>query len=185
MAANPPPKSAEICQRLLRGYQFSPSDQSLEELGELYTTLDRHFDWFQAHLAASGFTLMRDGSIVLLEKEDKGMTDEEKQTIVVLFLLGDLWFEKGGNYQDLFSMPVLWAELDWFRDGYSREYLAQVKMETLDDIERLWRPLMRKGLVTYRAETRALTLREPATRIYMLARRIHQRLRSAEEVADA
>lgn len=185
MAANPPAKSAEICQRLLRGYQFSPSDQSLDDLSDLYTTLDTHFDWFQAHLAASGFSLVRDGGIVLLEKDDKALTDEEKQTVVVLFLLGDLWFEKGGNYHDLFSMPVPWTELDWFRDGYGGEYLAQVKFEGLDDIERLWRSLNRKGLVSYRPETRALTLREPATRIFTLARRIHQRLRKAEEPADA
>lgn len=185
MAANPSVKSAEICQRLLRGYQFSPSDQSLDDLSDLYTSLDTHFDWFQAHLAASGFSLVRDGGIMLLEKDDKALTEEEKQTVVVLFLLGDLWFEKGGNYQDLFSMPVPWRDLDWFRDGYGGEYLTQVKIEDLDDIERLWRSLNRKGLVSYRPETGALMLREPSARIFTLARRIHQRLRDAGEAVNA
>ncbi len=185
MVGNPPPKSAEICQRLLRGYQFSPSDQAIDDLGDLYTQLDEQFAWFQAHLAASGFTLVRDGGIILLERDQKDLTSEEKQAVVVLFLLGDLWFEKGGSYQDLFSMPVTWAELDWFRDGYSREYLIQVDIGEVDDIERVWRTLSRKGLATYRPETRTVTLREPAARIFTLARRIHQRLRAGEETIDA
>ncbi len=185
MATSPPPKSADICQRLLRGYQFSPSDQSIDDLSDLYALLDEHFAWFQSHLAASGFTLVRDGGIILLQREQKDLTGEEKQAVVVLFLLGDLWFEKGGSYQDLFSMPVAWAELDWFRDGYSREYLIQVDIESIDDIERLWRTLSRKGLVNYRPDSRTVTLREPAARIFTLARRIHQRLRAGEEAIDA
>lgn len=185
MVSNPPPKSADICQRLLRGYQFSPSDQAIDDLGDLYTLLDEHFAWFQAHLAASGFTLVRDGGIILLEREQKELTSEEKQAVAVLFLLGDLWFEQGGSYQDLFSMPIAWANLDWFRDGYSREYLIQVDIGASDDIERVWRTLGRKGLVIYRQETRTVTLREPAARIFNLARRIHQRLRAGEESTDA
>jgi hypothetical protein len=185
MATSPPPKSADVCQRLLRGYQFSPSDQTIDDLSDLYTILDEHFAWFQAHLAALGFTLVRDGSIILLEKEQKELTGEEKQSVVVLFLLGDLWFEKGGSYQDLFSIPVAWADLDWFRDGYGREYLTQVDIGELDAIERLWRLLGRKGLVTYRPETRTVTLREPAARIFTMARRTHQRLRAGEEAIDA
>lgn len=185
MVTSPPPKSADICQRLLRGYQFSPSDQAIDDLSVLYALLDEHFAWFQSHLAASGFTLVRDGGIILLEREQKGLTGEEQQAVVVLFLLGDLWFEKGGSYQDLFSLPIAWADLDWLRDGYSREYLTQVDISSIDDIERLWRGLSRKGLVSYRPESRTVTLRDPAARIFTLARRIHQRLRAAEETNDA
>ena len=36
MPADTPPRSAEICQRLLRGYQFSPSDHASDDLGPLY-----------------------------------------------------------------------------------------------------------------------------------------------------
>ena len=103
----------------------------------------------------------------------------------MLFLLGDLWFEQGGSYADLFSLPIRWADLDWLRDGYGRDYLAQAGLHDLDAIEELWRRIARKGLVTYDAETRTLTLRDPAARILTVARRIHQRLRAAEEVADA
>jgi hypothetical protein len=185
MPADPPPRSAEICQRLLRGYQFSPSDQSSDDLAPLYAILDERFAWFQAHLAASGFALARDGEVILLEKEQKDLTNEERQAVVALFLLGDLWLEQGGGYQDLFSMPVRWADLDWQRDGYGREYLAQVGLQDVDMLEDLWRRLARKGLVTYDAETRTLTLRDPAARIMTMARRIHQRLRAAEEAVDA
>jgi hypothetical protein len=65
MTANPP-QSADICQRLLRGYQFSPSDQTQDELANLYTILDQHFDWFHAHQAAAGYTLVRDMNITLI-----------------------------------------------------------------------------------------------------------------------
>ena len=184
MPADIPPRSAEICQRLLRGYQFSPSDQSSDDLSPLYDLLDERFAWFQAHLAATGFTLVRDGEIILLEKEQKELTKDEQQTVVALFLLADLWLEQGGSYQDLFSAPVRWAELDWQRDGYSREYLAQVGLDS-DALEDLWRRIARKGLLRYESESRTLTLRDPAARILTLARRLHQRLRAAEEAADA
>jgi hypothetical protein len=185
MATDTPHRSADICQRLLRGYQFSPSDRSSDDLGDLYSVLDERFDWFQAHLAAVGFSLARDGDVILLEKEQKELTGEERQTIVVLFLLGDLWFEQGGSYHDLFSLPIRWADLDWLRDGYGRDYLAQIGIQELDAIEELWRRIARKGLVTYDVETRTLTLRDPAARILTMARRIHQRLQDAGEVADA
>ncbi|MEI6180137.1 MAG: hypothetical protein WCP31_05250 [Chloroflexales bacterium] len=188
MPADTPHRSADICQRLLRGYQFSPSDVSSDDLGPLYRILDERFAWFQAHLAAVGFPLMRDGEVVLLEKEQKeqkDLTGEERQVVVALFLLGDLWLERGGSYQDLFSMPIPWADLDWLRDGYGREYLAQVGIKELDPLEDLWRRSVRKGLVSYNAETRTLTLRDPAARILTMARRLHQRLRAAEEAPNA
>lgn len=183
--AETPPQSAEICQRLLRGYQFSPSDQRHDDLAPLYAILDEQFAWFQQHLAASGFSLVRDGSVILLEKEQKELTSDEKQTVVVLFLLADLWFEQGGSYQDLFSLPIAWHTLGWLRDGYGRDYLAQVDISDTDAIEELWRRLVRKGLVTYHLETRTLTLREPAARVLTLARRLHQQLRPVVEVPDA
>ncbi len=82
-------------------------------------------------------------------------------------------------------MPIRWADLSWLRDGYGREYLAQAGLQDLDAIEDLCRRIARKGLVTYDAETRTLTLRDPAARILTMARRLHQRLRSAEEAANA
>ena len=91
MPADTPHRSADICQRLLRGYQFSPSDLSSDDLGPLYRILDERFAWFQAHLAAVGFPLVRDGEVVLLEKEQKeqkDLTGEERQVVVALFLLG-------------------------------------------------------------------------------------------------
>ncbi|MBP1466190.1 hypothetical protein EYB53_010780 [Candidatus Chloroploca sp. M-50] len=185
MPADVPPHSAEICQRLLRGYQFSRSDLSSGDLGPLYAELDDRFVWFQNHLAASGFSLVRDGEVMLLEKEQKELTNEERQTVVTLFLLSDLWLEQGGSYADLFSMPMRWFDLSWLRDGYGREYLAQVGIQDLDTIEDLWRRIARKGFVTYHPETRTLTLRDPAARILTMARRLHQHLRSAEEDAHA
>jgi hypothetical protein len=185
MPADAPPRSAEICQRLLRGYQFSPSDHSSDDLGPLYTVLDERFAWFQEQMGTMGFSLVHDGEVMLLEKEQKELTNEERQAVVALFLLGDLWLEQGGNYQDLFSMPIRWADLGWLRDGYGREYLAQSGLQDLDAIEELWRRIARKGLVAYDAETRTLTLRDPAARILTMARRLHQRLRAAEEVANA
>jgi len=185
MPADTPHRSADICQRLLRGYQFSPSDQSSDDLGPLYRILDERFAWFQAHLAAAGFPLVRDGEVMLLEKEQKELTGEERQVIVAIFLLSDLWLEQGGSYQDLFSMPIRWADLDWLRDGYSRECLTQVGLQGLEPLEDLWRRSARKGLVNYDTETRTLTLRDPAARILTMARQLHQRLRAAEEAANA
>lgn len=185
MPSEIPPRSAEICQRLMRGYQFSPSDQTSDDLGHLYTILDERFNWFQAHLEALGFSLMRDAEIILLEKEQKDLTHEERQTVVAVFLLSDLWLEQGGSYQDLFTIPIRWADLDWLRDGYGREYLAQVGFQDVDAIEDLWKRIARKGLLYYDADTRTITLRDPAARILTVARRLHQRLRSAKEVGNA
>ena len=185
MPADTPPRSAEICQRLLRGYQFSPSDQASDDLGPLATILDERFAWFQEQLASMGFNLVRDGEVVLLEKEQKELTTEERQTVVALFLLSDLWLEQGGSYQDLFSMPIPWADLSWLRDGYGREYLTQAGLLNLDAIEDLWKRIARKGLVRSSTETRTITLRAPAARILTMARQLHQRLRAAEEAADA
>ncbi|WP_129630829.1 condensin complex protein MksE [Candidatus Oscillochloris fontis] len=185
MPVDAPPRSAEIFQRLLRGYQFSASDHASDDLGPLYTVLDDRFIWFQDHLAAMGFSLVRDSEVILLEKEQKEITNEERQIVVAIFLLSDLWLEQGGSYQDLFTMPIRWADLNWLRDGYGREYLAQVSLQDLDSLEDLWRRMVRKGFVTYNNETRTLTLRDPAARILTMARRIHQSLRSTEEAVHA
>jgi hypothetical protein len=174
-----PPRSQDICQRLLRGYQFSLSDsEDSDNLEGLYAILDAHFAWFQRHLAAIGLSLVRDGDVIFLEDEQKELSNEEKQTVVVLFLLVDLWLERGKAYGQLFDIPVSWADLDWLRDGYGREYLAQVGIEDLDQIESLFGRLERKGLVDYRRETRTIRLRKPAERLITIARRIHQQMRA-------
>jgi hypothetical protein len=106
---------------------------------------------------------------------------------VVLFLLVDLWLEKGKAYNDLFQLNIPWAELDWFRDGYGREYLAQVGIDPGDEvaIEDLFKRLQRKGIVTYNSDTRTVTLRKPAERFYNLARKIYQQMKPKEGSPDA
>lgn len=183
MDANPA-HSQEICQRLFSGYQFSPSDLRDLALEPLYTSLDRHFDWFQQQLALVGFTLRREDHILFLEKENKQLSDEEQRAIVVLFLLADLWMEKGHSLSDLFLLRVDWTALDWFRDGYGKEYLAQVRLEDTAAIEDLFRRIARKGLVAYYPETSTITLREPADRLINQARHIHRRLKETGEAAD-
>ena len=177
-----PTKAAEDTQRiiqiLLRGYQFSDSDLLRPDYDRWYTILDRHFDWFRNHLALSGFTLVRDKQVIFLEKENKVLSQEEKQAVVALFLLTDLWLEKGKTYADLFQASAAWAELDWFRDGYGREYLNQVGIEEGNDaaLEQLFRRLSAKGFMDVNPETRTLTLRRPAERLINLARRMHQQI---------
>jgi len=180
------PKSQEICQRLLRGYQFSDSDLYSPGDDELYTILDGHFEQFRGVLAAVGFSLERDDGVMFLQKDDKALSNEEKQSIVVLYLLADLWMESGKPYSDLFSLTVAWHELDWFRDGYGREYLAQTGIEDndLSAIEDLLRRLARKGLVDYRAETSTVTLRKPAERVLNMARRIHNQMKAQGGMTD-
>lgn len=187
MPIAPPPRSQDICQRLLRGYQFSSSDLQRPETAELYTVVNEQFAWFQSHLAAVGFTLQRDDGIILLQKDGKELSGEEQQTIVVLYLLADLWLEAGKSYRDLFQMPVAWTELDWFRDGYGKEYLAQVGIAAGDHdaIEEVLRKIARKGLVYYTVDTRMVMLRKPAERLYTLARAVHQHLHATEDNADA
>ena len=133
----------------------------------------------------SGFTLSRDHSVIFLEKESKHLSQEEKQTMVVLFLLTDLWLEKGKSFGDLFQLSVPWSELDWFRDGYGREYLGQVGIESGDDgaLEHLFRRLSNKGLLEYSAESRTLTLRRPAERLINMARRLHRQIQAAGDGA--
>jgi hypothetical protein len=178
MPAKTPAETQRIIQILLRGYQFSDSDLMRPDYDRWYTILDRHFDWFQEHLALSGFSLVREKQVIFLEKENKVLSQEEKQAVVVLFLLTDLWLEKGKTYGDLFQASVAWGELDWFRDGYGREYLAQVGIEDGNDaaIEQLFRRLAGKGLMEINPEARTLTLRRPAERLINLARRIHQQI---------
>lgn len=171
----------------MSGYQFSESDLYDPATEELYTTLEQNFDQFQHYLEVVGFTLVRDDGVILLEKGDKVLSGEEKQTIVVLFLLVDLWLEKGKSYNDLFQLSIPWAELDWFRDGYGKEYLAQVGIGANDDmaIEDLFnKRLHRKGLVNYNIDARTVTLRKPAERLYNMARKIHQQMKPKETIAN-
>lgn len=187
MVATAPPRSQEVCRKLLSGYQFSESDQLDPATEALYTSLEQNFEQFHHYLAAVGFSLVRDDGVMLLEKDDKALSNEEKQTIVVLFLLVDLWLEKGKAYNDLFQLNIPWTELDWFRDGYGREYLAQVGIDSGDDgaIEDLFKRLQRKGIVTYNPDTRTVTMRQPAERFYNLARKIYQQMKPKEAAPDA
>lgn len=180
------PKSQEICRKLLSGYQFSESDLASTATEELYVILDRHIDQFRHHLDVVGFALTRDDGVILLEKDDKVLSTEEKQTVVVLYLLVDLWLEKGKSFNDLFQLNIPWTELDWFRDGYGKEYLAQVGIGVRDDqaIEELFKRLQRKGIVNYNVDTRTVTLRRPAERLFNMARRIHQHIKPKETMAD-
>jgi hypothetical protein len=186
MVATAPPKSQEICRKLLSGYQFSESDLYDPATETLYTTLEQQFDQFQHYLEVVGFSLVRDDGVILLEKGDKVLSNEEKQAIVALFLLVDLWLEKGKSYNDLFQLSIPWTELDWFRDGYGKEYLAQVGISANDDLalEDLFRRLQRKGVVNYNVDTRTVTLRKPAERLYNMARKIHQQLKPKETIAN-
>lgn len=184
---NAPPQNQEICQRLFRGYQFSPSDRDNRDLEPLYLSLQEHFVWFQEHLGDVGFILQRDDDIMFLEKEGKELGDEERQAVVVLYLLADLWYQKGRSYNDLYQLPIVWSELEWFRDGYGKEYLAQVKIADGDfeAIEDVFGKMARKGFVLYRANTSTVTLRKPADRIITMAVAIHRQRQTANGDKDA
>ena len=181
MGDDTPEETARIIQILLRGYQFSDADLFKPGYDRWYNILDRHFDWFREHLSLSGFSLSRDHSVIFLEKENKLLSQEEKQIVVVLFLLTDLWLEKGKSFGDLFQLSVSWTELDWFRDGYGREYLGQVGIEMGDDgeMEQLFRRLSNKGFLEYSTASRTLTLRRPAERLINMARRLHRQIQAA------
>lgn len=186
MSVKVPEETQKIIQILLRGYQFSDSDLFRPDFDRWYNILDRHFDWFRDHLALSGFSLAREKQVIFLEKENKVLSQEEKQTVVVLFLLTDLWLEKGKRYGDLFQSSIAWSELDWFRDGYGREYLSQVGIESSSDaaLEQLFRRLANKGVLEYNADARTLILRRPAERLINLARRMHQQITRDEILLD-
>lgn len=186
MSVKAPEETQKIIQILLRGYQFSDSDLFRPDFDRWYNILDRHFDWFRDHLALSGFSLAREKQVIFLEKENKVLSQEEKQTVVVLFLLTDLWLEKGKRYGDLFQSSIAWSELDWFRDGYGREYLSQVGIESSSDaaLEQLFRRLANKGVLEYNADARTLILRRPAERLINLARRMHQQITRDEILLD-
>lgn len=80
-----------------------------------------------------------------------------------------------------------WRELDWFRDGYGKEYLAQVGImaeDGLQTIEELWGRLARKGIVSQDALTGYITLRQPAERLLNMARTIHTQLQKTEGRVD-
>ncbi len=186
MRTDPPEETARIVQILLRGYQFSDNDLFKQDYDRWYNILDRHFDWFREHLRLSGFSLTRDHQVIFLEKENKLLSQEEKQAVVVLFLLTDLWLEKSKSYGDLFQLSIPWSELDWFRDGYGKEYLNQVGIDSDSDgaLEQLFRRLANKGFLEYNAEARTLTLRRPSERLINMARRLYQ-LINAEGAAAA
>ncbi len=133
-----------------------------------------------------GFTLLKDDDVIFLEKENKVLNNEEKQTIVILFLLTDLWMEKGKAYNDLFVLYNPWTELDWFRDGYGKEYLHQVGLEENDlaIIEDIFKKLERKGIVSYRVDTQTILLRRPAERIINLARKIYNQMKAKDSSGD-
>lgn len=181
MTTDAPADTQKIIQILLRGYQFSDSDLLKPGFDRWYATLDRHFDWFREHLALSGFMLSREKQVILLEK-DKALSQEEKQAVVALFVLTDLWLEKGKSFGDLFQLSISWSELDWFRDGYGKEYLDQVGIESGNDaaLEQLFRRLGNKGFLSYNDDVRTLTLRRPAERLINMARRVHQQINAAE-----
>jgi hypothetical protein len=180
MATKPPENTSKIIQILLRGYQFSDSDLFKQGYDHCYNILDRHFDWFREHLSLSGFTLAREKQVIFLERENKLLSQEERQAVVTLFLLTDLWLEKGQGYADLFQMSIPWTELDWFRDGYGKEYLSQVAIEGGDDsaLEQLFKRLANKGFMEVDTDARTLTLRRPAERLINMARRLHQQIQS-------
>lgn len=184
MAANPPEDTQKIIQILLRGYQFSDSDLFKEGYDRWYNILDQHFDWFREHLALSGFSLVREKQVIFLEKENKLLSQEEKQTVAALFLLTDLWLEKGKSYGDLFQLSIPWTELDWFRDGYGKEYLSQVGIEGENDsaLEQLFKRLAHKGFLEYNDDSRSLTLRRPSERLINMARRLHQQINTEAAV---
>ena len=184
MATNPPEDTQKIIQVLLRGYQFSDTDLYKEGYDHWYNTLDRHFDWFREHLALSGFSLVREKQVIFLEKENKLLSQEEKQAIVTLFLLTDLWMEKGKGYGDLFQLNIPWTELDWFTDGYGKEYLSQVGIESGNDsaLEQLFKRLAHKGLLEYNDASRSLTLRRPSERLINMARQLHQQINTETPV---
>lgn len=176
-----PPKSQEICRKLFSGYQFSDSDIGIPDIEDLYRILEDNFSWFKEYLKLSGFVLQNDESVFFLEKENKELSNEEKQTIVVLYLLTDLWMEKGKIYGDLFQLKIPWQEFDWFRDGYGKEYLAQVKIETKESIEELFKRIDGKGLITYSSDTCTLTFRKPADRIVKLAIKVYKQINTEEQ----
>lgn len=187
MLTKPPEETEKIIQLLLRGYQFSDSDRYRQGFDRWYGILDREFEWFQSHLSLSGFVLAREKDIIFLEKGNKLLSQEEKQSVVVLFLLADLWLEKGKSYADLYQMNIPWSELDWFRDGYGREYLSQVGIERDNEaaLEVLFRRLANKGLLEYNSDARTLTLRNPCERLINMARQLHQQINPDESFENA
>lgn len=187
MMTKTPEETDKIIQLLLRGYQFSDSDRYRHRYDHWYGILDGEFDWFRDHLALSGFVLAREKDVIFLEKPNKSLSQEEKQAVVALFLLADLWLEKGKSYADLYQMNIPWSELDWFRDGYGREYLSQVSIERGNEaaLESLFKRLANKGFLEYNPDVRTLTLRNPSERLINMARQLYQQINpneSAESV---
>ncbi len=184
MQTKSPKETEKIIQLLLRGYQFSGSDRYRQGYDTWYGILDREFDWFRTHLSLDGFVLMREKDVIFLEKGTKSLSQEEKQTVVVLFLLADLWLEKGKSYADLYQINIPWSDLDWFRDGYGREYLSQVGIERGNEValESLFKRLANKGFLEYNPDTQTLTLRNPSERLINMARHLHQHINADESI---
>jgi len=187
MHTKAPEETEKIIQLLLRGYQFSDSDRYRQGYDHWYAILDREFEWFRRHLSLSGFVLAREKDVIFLEKGNKLLSQEEKQSVVVLFLLADLWLEKGKSYADLYQMNIPWSEHDWFRDGYGREYLSQVGIERGNetDLESLFKRLANKGFLEYNADSQTLTLRNPCERLINMARQLHQQINPEESFESA
>jgi hypothetical protein len=176
--SNTPSGTQAICRRLFNGYQYSKSDLDAKGLNQEYATLRSRFDWFRDHLALSGFSLVNEDGVIFLINTSKSLSKEEKQTIVALFLLADLYLELGHTFSDLFVNMIQWRDLNWFRDGYGRDYLSQVGFEEADltELEKLFKKISNKGLVKINHASEGITLRQPAERIVHMARTLHKQL---------
>ncbi len=179
-AANPAHSTA-IIQRLMRGYQFSPSDRTDTALAPLYHSLTSAYAFFERHFATAGMVLCNDDGVILLENDEKELSNEEKMSVVVLWLFVDLSLERGDTWSNLINRPVSWRDLPWLQTGYGEMYLSQVKITDLDHIADVWVSLQRKGLVTYRSENNTVTLRAPAERIINKALDIQKHYRQQNE----
>jgi hypothetical protein len=170
MSDNAPPHSTTIIKRLLSGYQFSASDQHHAELAGAYAALCKSATYFTHYFALADMHLCDDEGVFFIEKPSSELSEDEKQTIVIIYLLVDLTLEQGRSPAELYNSPIGWEKLDWFRDGYGYEYLTQVKISDLDDIHEQWKSMKRRGIVEYHPDSRVVTLRRPAERIVNMAR---------------
>lgn len=178
-----PARSTDIIQRLMRGYQFSPSDRTDAKLAPLYHTLKEHYAFFERHFAIAGMVLCNDDGVILLENDEKELSTEEKQSVVVLWLFVDLSLERGDTWSNLVTRAISWRDLPWFQAGYGELYLSQVNIADLDDIANVWSSMQRKGLVAYRSGSDTVSLRAPAERIINKALDIQKHYRQQSEDA--
>lgn len=175
-----PEHSKEILQLLMRGYQFSRSDRSHAKQAPLYHVLTTRFDFFDRECTVWGYALVNDDGVIFIEDDERELSNEEKQTVVVLWLYVDLALEQGISWADLTRRPIAWRDFAWFQEGYGADYLTSVKITSLDDINALWTNMERKGLLVYRKDSQTVTLRDPAERIINKAIDIHKHFRQQE-----